>query len=452
MPVVMWFRRDLRLTDNPALAAAAAAGNVLALFVLDPTLTQASGLARLHVLHQSLRALDDQLGGRLVIRHGRPTTVLPAVCREFDVSAVHAARDFGPYGAGRDEAVRAALDVPLTLTGSSYAVDPGTINRDGHGYQVYSAFYRGWSAHGSDAPTAAVQADWVKAESDELPTLTPLAGVALPKVGELAANQAWQQYRTRGLADYQSVRDRPDLDATSRMSVHLKWGTIHPRTMLADLAAGDETYRKELAWREFYADVLHRRPDSAREYYRSELKGLTLRMPGQDDEDFTAWKQGQTGYPIVDAGMRQLLSEGWMHNRVRMIVASFLVKDLHIEWLAGARHFMRHLIDGDLASNNHGWQWTAGTGTDASPFFRIFNPLLQGKKFDPDGDYVRRWVPELAHLSAKHIHEPHSDPHGAPADYPAPIVDHHTEKAIALADYQSLSSLRSRSARSEVTL
>jgi deoxyribodipyrimidine photo-lyase len=267
--------------------------------------------------------------------------------------------------------------------------------------------------------------------------------VTLPAVGELAARAAWRRFLADpvgGLDRYDQDRDRPDLDHTSRISVHLKWGTIHPRTLLADLAPRHEVYRKELAWREFYADVLHHRPDSAREYYRPELKGLSYVSGAPARTRLEAWQAGQTGYPIVDAGMRQLLGEGWMHNRVRMIVASFLVKDLHLEWTAGARHFMSHLVDGDLASNNHGWQWVAGSGTDAAPYFRIFNPTLQGKKFDPHGDYVRRWVPELAHLSAKVIHEPWADPNGAPADYPAPIVDHAAERDASLADYKSLRS------------
>jgi deoxyribodipyrimidine photo-lyase len=264
-------------------------------------------------------------------------------------------------------------------------------------------------------------------------------GLALPEAGEAAARRRWTRYVEERLAGYDGDRDRPDLDATSRMSVHLKWGEIHPRTMLADLAhrrsAGAATYRKELAWREFYADVLWHRPETAREYLRREFATMAYDEPGAR---LTAWQEGRTGYPLVDAGMRQLRATGWMHNRVRMVAASFLVKDLHLEWQHGARHFMRWLVDGDLASNQHGWQWTAGCGTDAAPYFRVFNPVAQGARFDPAGDYVRRWVPELTDVPAKHVHEPWKNPDGLPQGYPGPIVDHKQERLEALERYEHL--------------
>jgi deoxyribodipyrimidine photo-lyase len=223
------------------------------------------------------------------------------------------------------------------------------------------------------------------------------------------------------------------------MSVHLKYGEVHPRTLLADLARrrsrGAATYRTELAWREFYADVLHHRPDSARDYYRPELSRMAYDEPGAE---FDAWREGRTGFPVVDAGMRQLRAIGWVHNRVRMIVASFLVKDLHVEWQHGARHFLQWLVDGDLASNNHGWQWVAGSGTDAAPYFRVFNPTTQGRKFDPDGAYVRRWVPELA--DPDRVPDPH-DPDEATrreVGYPVPLVDHKAERQEALDRYQAV--------------
>jgi deoxyribodipyrimidine photo-lyase len=215
-------------------------------------------------------------------------------------------------------------------------------------------------------------------------------------------------------------------------------GAIHPRTILADLAGvrsvAAAAYADELAWREFYADVLHAEPSSAWRDLRPELRSMDYDEP---DGDVDAWRSGRTGFPIVDAGMRQLARTGWMHNRVRMITASFLCKDLHVWWPEGARHFLTHLIDGDLASNNHGWQWVAGTGTDASPYFRVFNPVTQGLKFDPDGDYVRRWVPELAHLAGKRAHEPWKADDGYDHGYPARLVDHGQERAESLRRYEA---------------
>jgi deoxyribodipyrimidine photo-lyase len=277
----------------------------------------------------------------------------------------------------------------------------------------------------------------VSAPSRAWPTAAAPAGLTLPPAGEQAARREWKRWLRSHLDGYRDERGRPDLDTTSHMSVHLKWGEIHPRTMLADLRGqtgqGAQTYGKELAWREFYADVLFNRPESARDYYKPEFGRMDYDVPG---DQLDAWREGRTGFPIVDAGMRQLRATGWMHNRVRMIVASFLVKDLHLEWQHGARHFLHWLVDGDLASNQHGWQWTAGCGTDAAPYFRIFNPITQGKKFDPDGTYVKRWVPELRELDAKHVHEPWTAPGGIPAGYPEQIVDHAHERSVALERYQ----------------
>ena len=259
--------------------------------------------------------------------------------------------------------------------------------------------------------------------------------------GEDAARERWQAFLEEGLERYGEDRDRPDVDGTSRLSVHLKHGEIHPRTLLADLIdarAGGEGARAfvtELAWREFYADVLWHRPDSAWGDLRDRLAGIRYDTGSDIEELVDAWRQGRTGYPFVDAGMRQLLETGWMHNRVRMVTASFLVKDLHVWWPVGARHFLDHLVDGDLASNNHGWQWVAGTGTDAAPYFRVFNPVTQGRRFDPDGGYVRRWVPELAHLPGAAAHEPWRHGEGYAGGYPEPIVDHDAERKDALERY-----------------
>ena len=361
---------------------------------------------------------------------------------------MHICEDFGPRGRRRDLDVEARLarhGISLVRTGSPYAVPPGQVlNKAGASYQVFTPFSRAWRDRGWLPPSLAPHAiTWVRpldshalhaADAAPVP-----AGLRLPAAGEGAAHSRWHDFLERGLDHYATARDRPDLHGTSRMSVHLKWGEIHPRTMLADLArhpgAGASTYGTELAWREFYADVLWHRPQSAREYLKPEFARMEYDEAGSR---FTAWCDGRTGYPIVDAGMRQLRSEGWMHNRVRMIVASFLVKDLHVEWRHGARHFMRWLVDGDLASNQHGWQWVAGCGTDASPYFRIFNPVAQGKRFDPDGDYVRRYVPELRNVDADRIHEPWTLDGGIPDGYPAPIVVHRLEREESLRRLKTL--------------
>ena len=445
---VMWFRRDLRLADNPALLeAASAADGVLPLFVLDPALWGPAGISRRSYLGASLRALSASLRSRharLSVVRGNPVRQVVLAAREIGATRVHVCADYGPYGHRRDEEVEQALaehDIELVRTGSPYAVAPDRVkNGSGKPYQVYTPFSRAWMEHGwrdpVDAPTGA---SWLEVDGVDIPEPTLPDGLELPQAGEQAARQRWADYLDGALADYDGDRDRPGLDRTSHMSVHLKWGEIHPRTMLAGLsgrrAKGPTTYRKELAWREFYADVLFQRPETAREYLRPEFAQMTYDDPG---EHLDAWKQGRTGFPIVDAGMRQLRATGWMHNRVRMIVASFLVKDLHLEWQHGARHFMEWLVDGDLASNQHGWQWTAGCGTDAAPYFRIFNPTTQGQKFDPDGRYVKRWVPELADLEGKHVHDPSSAPDGRPQGYPAPLVEHQEERAEALTRYEQV--------------
>ena len=443
----MWFRRDLRLSDNPALRAAVESGpgGVVPLFVFDERLWGPAGAPRRAYLLASLADLGARVGG-LQLRHGDPAAEVLAVARAADAAVVHVAADFGPYGRHRDEDVERALaaaGIGFVRTGSPYAVAPGRVQRqgpDGHpsGYQVFTPFFRAWNGHGWRPPAAEVtSAPWLRPLDATTPSPVASDGLRLPAAGERAAAERWRAFRDTELAAYAARRDSPGMDATSRMSVHLKWGEIHPRTLLADLAVrpsrGAEVFRAELGWREFYADVLWRRPDSAREYLRPRFAALGYDAPG---DAFAAWQEGRTGYPIVDAAMRQLRREHWMHNRARMIVASFLVKDLHIEWQHGARHFMASLVDGDLASNQHGWQWTAGSGTDPAPFFRVFNPTTQAKKFDPDGVYVRRYVRELADVPAQFVHEPWRLPGGPPNGYPSPIVDHAEERREALRRYE----------------
>jgi deoxyribodipyrimidine photo-lyase len=269
----------------------------------------------------------------------------------------------------------------------------------------------------------------------------PDVAARLPDPGEKAAHRRLDGFLRSGADRYGQERDRPDLDSTSRLSAYLRFGCIHPRQVLARLdrhQTSHRTFETELCWREFHADVLYHRPDAARRSYREEWRHFQVDAGRDADRRFQAWTEGRTGYPIVDAGMRQLLAEGFMHNRVRMIVASFLVKDLHLDWGRGARWFMEHLVDGDLASNQLNWQWVAGSGTDAAPFFRVFNPVTQGRKFDPDGEYIRRWVPELAGVPAPAVHEPWKADRSLFADhdsYPDPVVDHTEEREEALARY-----------------
>ncbi|OBI54930.1 deoxyribodipyrimidine photo-lyase [Mycobacterium sp. E787] len=443
MPTLLWFRRDLRLNDHPALAAAARDdGDVLACFVVDPRLEASSGSRRLQFLGDSLRQLRDDLDGRLLVIRGRPEEQIPRVAREIGASAVHISDDFAPYGARRDERVRAALDsVPLVATGSPYLVAPGRVTKkDGSPYRVFTPFLREWREAGWRAPAAsgAGAARWL--DPARLPIKRceiPDPGAALDVVGgEAAALRQWKSFVANGLHRYGQDRDRPDLAGTSRMSAYLKFGCVHPRTMVADLdlrVAGAQAFLRELAFRDFYADVLHHWPSSAWHNWNSQFDGIRTDAGPDAKRRFEAWKAGQTGFPFVDAGMRQLRETGFMHNRVRMIVASFLVKDLHLPWQWGAEWFLDQLVDGDIANNQHGWQWCAGSGTDAAPYFRVFNPVTQGEKFDPSGDYIRRWVPELRAADDAHLRTGER-----PRGYPVPIVDHGAERAEALRRYQSI--------------
>ncbi|HEY5854061.1 MAG TPA: deoxyribodipyrimidine photo-lyase [Aldersonia sp.] len=445
---IVWFRRDLRLGDLPTLLAAAdSADTAAAVFVLDDALLRPG--PRRSFLLSCLSSLDDDLGGRLIVTRGDPVEVIPALVRELDAGAVHITADFAPYGKRRDAAVENVLgDIPLVRTGSPYAISPGRIVKsDGTAYKVFSPFRRAWLGHGWRLParTGPHTVSWLDPAGLDLRVGIPPdddgGDVALPRAGEAAARAGWRRFRDDSLDRYHTDRDRPDLDRTSRLSPYLKFGCLHPRTLLHDLRGryddGASMLRSELCWRDFYADVLHHRPDTVRTNYNHRFDAISYDTGRDAERAFEAWKQGRTGFPIVDAGMRQLLAEGWMHNRVRMIVASFLTKDLHLPWWWGAQHFMTHLVDGDLASNQHGWQWTAGCGTDAAPYFRVFNPTTQGEKFDPEGDYVRRWVPELRDIMGKQVHRL---PGGPPPGYPEPIVDHAHEREDALARYAAISS------------
>ena len=442
---VVWFRRDLRVADHPALVEACRSHDrVVPLFVWDPSLLAPAGAPRLAFLAGCVDRLRDSLGGMLVVRCGEPASVVAQVASECDAGSVFVSADFGPYGHARDAAVHETLAADgrrLIAVGSPYAVDPGRLlTSAGRPFQVFTPFSRAWRHHGWDPPSPQPSLGSVTDAglASHPGPVVPAAGATLPEPGEEAAQRTLDAFVRDALDRYRVERDRPDLDSTSRLSPYLRFGCIHPRQLLARLEPlnpAHERFAAELCWRDFYADVLHHRPDAARASYRPEWRCIEVDDGPRADRRFRAWTEGLTGYPIVDAGMRQLLAEGWMHNRVRMVVASFLVKDLHIDWRRGARWFMQKLVDGDLASNQLNWQWVAGSGNDAAPYFRVFNPVSQARRFDPDGNYVRRWIPELSAVPDRYVHEPWKV--GA-AGYPDPIVDHPRERREALARYKRI--------------
>ena len=453
MSSIFWFRRDLRLQDNEALVAAfSEPGGVAGVYMLDKAQYESLEGIRQHSLSEGLRSLSQDMGNALhIIKSGSIEAfaeVLLASCLEIESQLVLATESFEPKGIKEQDFVAKFLEskgISLRLVGSAYAVRPGTVRKpDSTNYRVYTPFYKAW-VNLADVVPKRLPSDlkWLRIKQNtEIPVPTknsPLKVVA----GEAFAVRTFERFKHRALEDYDQQRNRADLSGTSHLSHALAHGEIHPRTLLAELgdSPAHEVFRKEIAWREFYADVLYHYPHTVVDYYEPRFKKLRYDSGSAADVKFAAWCKGETGFPMVDAGMRQLLAEGWMHNRVRMIVASFLVKDLHLEWTLGADHFEKHLSDFDPASNSHGWQWTAGCGTDASPYYRIFNPILQGLKFDPNGDYVRKYVPELRHLEGSSAHEPWEVFDGYSGGYPAQIVDHNTERNESLARLEELKNL-----------
>ena len=433
---IIWFRRDLRIGDHPALLEAIEnSDEIVPLFILDKSQIAEAGAKLLAYMGQSLRALDESLGNKLHIIEGDQVEILKDLIARYNVKEVHISDEYERYGVARDARVEAA-GIPLVRTGSPYAVKPGRVVKpsDATPYRVYTPFYRAWRTHGYRGPVAPpkdIKAPTPPAEYRNFPDFPFPDGVHVIEAGEAAALRRFQEFKKKGLDSYDENRNFASIDGTSKMSTYLKFGEIHPRTLLdgLDETKAQDTFRKEIAWREFYADVLFNNPDTDTEYYAPRFKEMRYDKPGKQ---FKAWCEGKTGYPFVDAAMRQLLVEGWMHNRTRMVVASFLVKDLHLEWQLGERFFAEHLVDYDVASNAHGWQWTAGTGTDASPYYRVFNPIEQGRRFDENGDYIRRYVPELAHLSAAEIHEPWLFLDGYSHGYIERVVDHAVERIESL--------------------
>jgi deoxyribodipyrimidine photo-lyase len=427
-PIVVWFRRDLRLGDHPALTAAVATGRpVLPLFVWDPVLADPlrTGPRRIERLESALVALDRDLrsaGGRLIVRRGRPEDVIVQIVNEVGAEAVHASRDYTPFAVARDRRIGSVAN--LRLFNGTLAVEPEATGE----VRVFTPFHRRWLAHSPVGPAPAPR---------RVSVPDGVASAPIPNTrpdGEVEAQERLARFALVGAPDYAVARDRLDRDGTSRSGADLHLGTLSPRQVLA--AVSDPAFRRQLAWRDWANHVLWFRPTARRLGWREDLRDLVWL---DDPDGLESWRLGRTGYPVVDAAMRQLRAEGWIHNRARMIVASFLTKDLLIDWRRGEAHFQHELVDDDIANNTFGWQWIAGVGTDAAPFFRVFNPVRQGERFDPSGTWVRRWVPEVARLPDRYVHRPWESPGGPPADYPAPIVDHAFARARALAWFRERS-------------
>lgn len=443
---VWWVRRDIRLGDNGAFASAASRGTVVPLFVWEDNLLAGAGDIRRAFLFEALNALDDSVGRALIYRNGPAVEAVPEFCRLVGADTVHITEDFAPWGRARDvevEGALAAVGVRLVRADTPYVIRPGTVRKDdGTPLKVFTPFYKRWMTH-AWSPFGDTTATFADHRDLCVGSRRPQgwSAVAPLPAGEHGAWERFDEWSARAMDGYKDDRNNPGIDGTSMMSPYLKFGVVHPRQLLArlDASPGAEHFRSEIAWREFYADVLFHQPRTAWENLQPKMNAMRIDDDAAARERFAAFCRGETGYPVVDAGIRQMLATGWMHNRVRMIVASFLVKDLHLPWQWGARFFMEHLVDADIASNNHGWQWTAGTGTDAAPYFRVFNPTTQGQKFDPAGAYIKHWVRELAHVDSKHIHEPSALGLLAPEDYPAPMVDHARERDEALLRYKQVS-------------
>ncbi|MGD9785952.1 MAG: deoxyribodipyrimidine photo-lyase [Hyphomicrobiaceae bacterium] len=469
-PILLWYRNDLRLSDHPALAAAVARGNpVIPVFVFDEESPGrwAPGGASRWWLAGSLKALDAALrerGSRLLLRRGRADEILGALAHDTGAGAVHFSRRYEPWAIAQEKAVKTALEkqgAEVRRFGGTLLMEPEDIaTQSGAPYRVYTPFWRALSStyrpgRASPPPGAfAGPRTWPRSDRLSEWSLEPRRpnwARGFPErftPGEVSARQRLEDFLADTAARYADDRNRPDLPGTSRLSPHLAHGEISPRAIWLRASApgegdtggdrGRETFLKELVWREFSSHLLFHFPTLPSDPFRPEFAAFPWRSDGAG---LNAWQRGRTGFPIVDAGMRELWATGWMHNRVRMIVASFLIKDLLIPWQEGEAWFWDTLVDADLANNAASWQWVAGSGADAAPYFRIFNPTTQGQKFDPSGDYVRRWVPELAGLPDGVIHAPHTAEAGVLAaagvelgrTYPEPIVDHKAARERALA-------------------
>jgi deoxyribodipyrimidine photo-lyase len=473
-PIIVWFRQDLRLSDNAALEAAVASGApIIPLFVLDDVSAGdwKLGSASRWWLHHSLASLANALiakGSQIILRRGPANEVVPAFVQETRAAALHWSRGHDPVAKElepRIDTALAKLGVVARRFAGALLFEPTDITTNaGVPFRVFTPFWRACLERPEPAeprsaprrlttpinwPVSDVLEDWRL-----LPTSPDWAGGLREtwQPGEDGAKRRLAAFVKSALANYATGRDRPDKDGTSQLSPHLHFGEVSPsqcwhaaRAIKSAPAAqrGINSFRRELGWREFSAYLLYHWRDLPNVPFRAEFKSFPWKTDGQA---LVAWQRGQTGYPIVDAGMRQLWKTGWMHNRVRMIVASFLIKDLLIPWQTGEAWFWDTLVDADLANNAQGWQWVAGSGADAAPYFRIFNPVTQGKTHDPNGDYVRRFVPELKHLPVQHIHAPWNAPEDVLAEanivlgstYPRPIVDHALARREALTAFATM--------------
>ncbi len=453
MRTLVWFRgKDLRIADHAPLTDAIASGEVVSVFVIDPYFFAAKRAQqlphRMQFLLQSLEALSNNIahkGGRLLLVDGKSVEVIPRLCSTLRVDRLVAHRWTEPFGRERDARVAQAVRIPFMLYEGETLTAPGTVlNQAGGPFQVFTPFARAFEkGYVAQRPLPAPKAipplpvDCEGISSATIPTCASLGieeNKHLLAGGERAAHQRMNAFLGTSGASYHQQRDRMDLPGTSRLSQDLKFGTLSIRTAWthADARLEGEAKRiflNELLWREFAHHLLFRRPELLEKPFRGDFEGFPYL---QDEAGWAAWTEGTTGYPVVDASARQLLHEGFVHNRARMISASFLTKHLLIDFRRGEAHYLKWLTDGDWAQNNAGWQWSAGCGCDAQPYFRVFNPMSQGDKFDPDGDYVRRWVPELARLPTKFIHQPWTAPEPVLREaqvklgktYPLPIVDH----------------------------
>jgi deoxyribodipyrimidine photo-lyase len=459
--VVVWFRRDLRVADHPALTeAASAARSVVPLFVMDPRLLDGPGSApaRSWFVGGALDDLDRSLrerGGRLIVRGGRAEDVVPAVAAEIGAEAVLATRDVTPFSHRRDRAVHLALERDgrtLHLRPGLLLVEPeDLLTAEGTAYSVFSPFWRSLQRMPRRTPLDAPASipplpDGLDRLGPAGPSSTrpPLQG--LPEPGEQAARRRLESWVRDGLADYASRRNELSGDGTSRLSADLHLGLLSPVQVEAASAgrgASAAAFVRQIGWREFYHHLLFHRRTGA--HVRSDPLMGAFRSEADDPEAVAAWREGRTGVPVVDAAMRQLAASGWMSNRARLVVASFLTRHLLMDYRIGERHFLRHLVDGDVANNGGGWRWTAGVGSDPQPWFRIMNPVLQGRRFDPDGTWVRRWVPELASVPDRSIHAPwemSADEAaeagvGIRSDYPRPVVGIVEGRERALAAFRA---------------